>query len=203
MSYKLPVNGHHLRFPTYSDVGQSSHQSIRIAHPENKGIALEISLLTCIKAEIYVISSLLPVNGRHYCFVTYTDVGQSSHQSLRSCPSSKTWVQPFEFRCYHVYELSYKLFPVYFWLRAAIFDFQHTQTWDSIPTSLSVMPDPEKMDIAVGISLLSCVRAELYVIACLVTVNVHHLRFTTYKNVGQYSHKSLCVARSKKHACSR
>jgi hypothetical protein len=64
-----------------------------------------------------------------------------------------------EFRCYHVYELRYTLFPIYFRLMAAIFDFQHTQTSDSIPASLSVLPYPENMGIAVGISLLSYVSA--------------------------------------------
>ena len=34
----------------------------------------------------------------------------------------------------------------------AIFDYRHTQMSDSIPASLSVLPDPENMDKAVGIS---------------------------------------------------
>jgi len=44
---------------------------------------------------------------------------------------------------------------------AAIFDLRHTQTSDSIPTSLSVLPNPKNMGrpIAVGISLLSCIEA--------------------------------------------
>ena len=57
--------------------------------------------------------------------------------------------------CYLVYELRYTLFPVYFRLMAAIFDFRLTRTSDSVPTSLSVLPDPENMGLAVGISLLS------------------------------------------------
>ena len=43
----------------------------------------------------------------------------------------------------------------------AIFDFQHKQTSDSILTSLSVLPDPENMNIAVGISSLLCLQAEM------------------------------------------
>jgi len=39
---------------------------------------------------------------------------------------------------------------------AAIFDLRQTQASDSIPTSLSVLPNPINMGIAVGISLLSC-----------------------------------------------
>ena len=45
----------------------------------------------------------------------------------------------------------------YFRLMAASFDFRHTQTSDSIPTSLSVLLHPENMGIAVGISFLSCI----------------------------------------------
>ena len=40
---------------------------------------------------------------------------------------------------------------MYFRLVAAIFNFRHTLTSDSIPTCLSVLPDPENMVIAVGI----------------------------------------------------
>lgn len=58
---------------------------------------------------------------------------------------------------------------------AAIFDLRHTQTSDSIPISLSVMPDLENMGLAVGISLPSCIRAEIYVISYLLPVNGRHL----------------------------
>ena len=70
---------------------------------------------------------------------------------------------------------------------AAIFDFIHTQTSESITTSLSVMPDPENMDIALEISLLSCIEAEIYVITYILPVNRHH-GFPTNPDVGQYSH---------------
>ena len=45
---------------------------------------------------------------------------------------------------------------------AAIFGLRHIQISDSIPTCLSMLPDPENMGIAVGISLLSSVQAEIY-----------------------------------------
>ena len=57
-----------------------------------------------------------------------------------------------------MYVVSY-LLPV----MAVIFDFQHTQTSDSIPVSLPVLLDPENMDLAVVISLLSCVEVEIRV----------------------------------------
>jgi len=44
---------------------------------------------------------------------------------------------------------------------AAIFDFQQAQTQDSIHSSLSVLSDPGIMSVAVGISLLLCVWAEI------------------------------------------
>ena len=58
---------------------------------------------------------------------------------------------------------------------AAISDLQRTKTSDSIQTSLIVLPDPENMGIAVGISLLSRLRAEIYVISYLLPVNGGHL----------------------------
>ena len=58
---------------------------------------------------------------------------------------------------------------------AAIFDFRHAQTSDSITTSLFVLPDPENMDIALEISLLLCIEAEIYVMSFLLPVNGRHL----------------------------
>jgi len=48
---------------------------------------------------------------------------------------------------------------------AAIIDIQQTLTKDCIPSSLSMVPDPENMGVAVGILLLSCIRAEIYVMS--------------------------------------
>jgi len=44
------------------------------------------------------------------------------------------------------------------------------------------MPGPEHMGIAVGISLLSCIRTEIHVFSYLLPVNGRHLWFTTYPN---------------------
>jgi len=51
---------------------------------------------------------------------------------------------------------------MYFRLWAAIFDLQHAPVKDSIPSSLSVLPDSENMGVAVGNLVLSCIRAEIY-----------------------------------------
>ena len=60
---------------------------------------------------------------------------------------------------------------------AAIFDFRHAQTSDSITTSLSVLPDPENMGIAVEMSLLSWLKAEIYVIFYLRPVFTPHIGY--------------------------
>ena len=65
---------------------------------------------------------------------------------------------------------------------AAIFDFQHIQTSDSIPTCLFVLPDTENMGIAVGILLQSCIEAEILVI----TFFSRHLGFLTASFIWQY-----------------
>jgi hypothetical protein len=44
----------------------------------------------------------------------------------------------------------------------AIFGFQRTQTLDTIPTCLTVLPDFENVGIAEGISQLSYMQAEIY-----------------------------------------
>ena len=71
---------------------------------------------------------------------------------------------------------------------AAIFDFRHTQMSASIPTSLSVLPGPENMGIAFGISLLTCLEAEIYVMSFILPVNGRYLWFPTGLDVGQLSH---------------
>ena len=48
-------------------------------HPENMSVSVGTSLLSCIRAEINVMSFFLPVNGCHHRISTYPDVGQYSH----------------------------------------------------------------------------------------------------------------------------
>jgi len=58
---------------------------------------------------------------------------------------------------------------------AAFLDLRHTHTLGSIPSSLSVLLDPGNMGVAIGILLLSCIRAEIYVISYLLPVTGRHL----------------------------
>jgi len=57
----------------------------------------------------------------------------------------------------------------------AIFDVRHTQASDYIGTGLVVLPDPENMGLVVGISLLSCVPAEINIFSYVLPENGHHL----------------------------
>ena len=48
--------------------------------------------------------------------------------------------------------------------------------------------DSENVRVDVGISLLSRIQAEIYVISYKRPAIGRHLRFTTYPDIGQYSH---------------
>ena len=53
-------------------------------NPENRGIAVEIRLLSSARVEINVVSYLLrPVIGRHFRLPPYSDVGHDGQLSLR------------------------------------------------------------------------------------------------------------------------
>jgi len=69
---------------------------------------------------------------------------------------------------------------------AAIFDLLHAQTWNRIHSSLSVLSDPGNMGVAIWISLLSCIRADIYVMSYLLSVNGRHLLFTTCPDTEQH-----------------
>jgi len=86
---------------------------------------------------------------------------------------------------------------------AAIFALWHTWTQDSIPSSLSVLPEPGNKGVAVGISLRSCIQAEIYVISYLFPANGRHLWFLTYADIGQHSQLFIPVVWPRKHECSR
>ena len=66
ISYLLPVNDCHLKFPTYPLVGYSNLNS-RSALPdkENLDTAVGISFQSCIRAEIQDSAFVLPVDGGH------------------------------------------------------------------------------------------------------------------------------------------
>jgi len=59
------------------------------------------------------------------------------------------------------------------------------------------------MGVAVGISLPSCIRAQIYVISYPLPVNGRHLCFTTFPDMGQHSQLFIPVVWPRKHGCSR
>ena len=61
----LPVNGRHLRLSTYPDSDSIATSLSVLSDPENMGKAAGTSVQSFIRAEINVISYLLPVNGHH------------------------------------------------------------------------------------------------------------------------------------------
>ena len=71
---------------------------------------------------------------------------------------------------------------------ASLFDFPLIRSLGSLRSSLVVVPDAENISIAVGISLLSRIRAEIYVISYLLPVIGRHRGFPTYPDVGKYFH---------------
>ena len=63
---------------------QSIHTSPTVLpDPENLGVAVEISLLSYLQAEIYDIANVLPVNGGHLWFISPPDVREYPHESRR------------------------------------------------------------------------------------------------------------------------
>ena len=70
---------------------------------------------------------------------------------------------------------------------AAIFDSPVTPTSERIYASLTLLLDPEIVGVAVGILLLSCKQASIYVTVCALPVYGGHIRFTSHPDVGEYS----------------
>ena len=63
---------------------------------------------------------------------------------------------------------------MYFRLMAAIFNLPVTPTSQSVYNSSTVFLDPENMEVAVGISLLTFLQAEILDIAYVLPVNGGH-----------------------------
>jgi len=83
ISYLLPVNGSHLWF-LHICISDSLRSSLVVSpYLENMGIVVGISFLSCIEAEICVISYLLPVNGSHLWFIPYSYIGYFSEYFSR------------------------------------------------------------------------------------------------------------------------
>ena len=64
---------------------------------------------------------------------------------------------------------------MHFRLMAAIFGLQVPVTSESIHTGPTVLMDSDNVGVAAGISLLSCIQAEIYDMAYVLPVNGGHL----------------------------
>ena len=70
-------------------------------------------------------------------------------------------------------------------LICTIFDSQQIHASSSLRSSLALLPDPENMGTAVGISWLWCIEAELYVMSFLPPVNGRQLLCTIHSYIRQ------------------
>ena len=75
---------------------------------------------------------------------------------------------------------------------AAMFDLPVIRMSESIPPSLIVLLDPKFVGVAVELSLLSYIQAEISDIACVLPVDGGHLGFTSHPT-SESIHRSLTV----------
>ena len=85
-----------------------------------------------------------------------------------------------------------------FLLMVAIFDLSVTRMSGSVHTSPAVLLDPENVGVAFGISLPSCIEAEILRYFICTSGSGGHLWVTSYPDVGECSHYFCCVAGPRK-----
>jgi hypothetical protein len=134
-------------------------------------MAVGISLLSCNKADINAVISTGMTD-----IYDFQNTQTSDH--IPTLPvhvaRSRNHVLPLEPRCYPIYKLRYTLKLMYFRLMAAMLDLSVTPMSESIQTNLIVLPNPENVGVAVGISLLSHIQAKINVTAYVLPVNDGH-----------------------------
>jgi len=149
---------------------------------ENNGIAVEIPLLSCIEAErkpryaLFHIYFRLMAASFDFSQIQTSVILMSTLVVLPDLENMGTAVGIPLLSCIEAERKPrYALFHIYFRLMAASFDFSQIQTSVILMSTLVVLPDLENMGIAVGISFISCIEAEICVISYLLPVNVSHL----------------------------
>ena len=145
-------------------------------------IAVGISLLSCIEAEICIMSYLLPVLGRNLWLLTNPHVRQPLQQS-----NCVTRPRTYVYRRWNVvaivfrsWDIRYVISTFGYWPPSLIF--RHTKTSDSIATCLLVLSDFENIGIAVVISFLCGLQADILVLPVWRTpfrISYFRLGFTT------------------------
>jgi len=83
ISFLLPVNDSHLWFFPISTSDSLRSSLVVSPYLKNMGITVGISFLSCIEAEVCVISNLLPVNGSNLWFISYSYIGHFSQYFSR------------------------------------------------------------------------------------------------------------------------
>ena len=69
-----------------------------------------------------------------------------------------------------------------------LFEIPVTPTLKSINTSPTMLQEPENFGVAIGMSLLSYIQAEIYDIAYALPVNGGYVWFTGHADVEEYLH---------------
>ena len=77
IAYALPVYGRLFDSPLTLTLDSICISPVVLPEPENMDMVVSISFLSCIQAEICVMSFLLPVTGRHLWFLNIPHIEQS------------------------------------------------------------------------------------------------------------------------------
>jgi hypothetical protein len=116
-------------------------------------VDIRISFLSHLQAEIYVLSVWRPPSWTSDFQFGFTALGLLA----LSCWTPGRWGLPLDFRSCLIYRQRYK----YYWFWAVIFDFRLPAWSHSIATSSNEFLYPQNMGIAVRISFLSHLQAEI------------------------------------------
>jgi len=130
---------------------------------ESMGIGVWISFLSCIEAEICVISHQLPVNGSHLWFIPYSFISHSCEYFSRVAQPRKRRYNLWNFIAIVYGSRDIRYFVSTSGNGSHLWFLPYPHIWHSWGQFV-VSPDLKNMGIAVGISLLSCIVTELHLI---------------------------------------
>jgi hypothetical protein len=132
--------------------------------PENISVALAVSLLSCLGAEVLAFLYPLSVCDRHLGFSTTAYTAQCLHWSHREAEPRKHRCSRWNFVATMYTSWDITLFHIYFRLMAAILDLSLTLISHSIVTSPILFQDLKHVGVIVWILLLSSRITEIWVL---------------------------------------
>jgi len=134
----LPVNSRYLWFTTYRETYDSIHNPCCLMPETWVHVVVGITLLLCIRAEIYVISYLLQVNGRHIWFTASNSIiiFTACFMALKTCYC--------RWNCVTIIYICWDTFN--YIIPADILNFWLPVSSGSVTDSPIEMFDPENMD---------------------------------------------------------